>query len=209
MKKPTLNTFTHNDYEILKREVLYEGVFRMVRLQLRFRLFDGSQSDIVLRELMERQSAVAVLPYDPVTDKVMLIEQFRPGALANPQSPWLLEVIAGIIKPAEKMTEVAIREAKEEAGCNLLNLYRIHEYFVSPGGCNEYLHLYCGQMDASTVEGDYGLKEENEDIHTIILPADEAFILLQEGKIKTSPAIISLQWLQLNREWLRQLWQKN
>ncbi|OGT63118.1 MAG: hypothetical protein A3E85_04030 [Gammaproteobacteria bacterium RIFCSPHIGHO2_12_FULL_45_12] len=78
---------------------------------------------------------------------------------------------------------------------------------MSPGGSNERLHLFCGRIDASDVGGIHGLKEENEDIRALVLSREEAFSLLQEGRIKTSPAIISLQWLQLNRDSLRQLWQ--
>ncbi len=202
-----INSFTQNDYEVVSREVPFEGFFRMARYQIRFRLFNGGWSNIVTREIMERKSAAGVLPYDPVLDQVILIEQFRPGALANPPSPWLIETVAGVFEPNDKPADIAVREANEEAGCEILDLYPICEYFVSPGGSNEYFHLYCGRIDATNAGGVFGLAEENEDIRAVILPADEAFVWLQEGKIKTSPAIISLQWLLLNREWLRQLWQ--
>jgi ADP-ribose pyrophosphatase len=207
MSEEKLNSFTQNDYEIVKREVPYQGVFRMARYSLRYRLFNSGWSHTVIREVMERKSAVAILPYDPVLDYIVLIEQFRPGAMANPVSPWLIETVAGVIEADEQPADVAFREAQEETACEVLDLYPICEYFVSPGGSNEYLWLFCGRVDASDTGGIHGLKEENEDIRTFTLPADEAFMLVQEGKIKTSPAIISLQWLQLNREWLKQLWQ--
>lgn len=127
--------------------------------------------------------------------------------MADPVSPWLVEIVAGVIDHNDPPPDVATREAQEEAGCEILDLYSICDYFVSPGGCNEHLDLFCGRIDATEVGGIHGLPHENEDIRVINLPADEAFMLLQEGKIKTSPAIISLHWLQLNREWLRQLWQ--
>ena len=199
--------FTQEDYELIQREVLYQGIFRMARYHLRYKLYNGGWSHVLSREVMERKSAAGVLPYDPILDRVVLIEQFRPGAIANPQSPWLWEIVAGVFIPDEMPNQVAIREAKEEAGCEILDLYPICEYFVSPGGSNEYFHLYCGRIDASNAGGIHGLCDEDEDIRSWCLPSDEAFVLLQEGKIKTSPAIISLQWLQLNREWLKQLWQ--
>lgn len=208
MPEDKIETFTQNDYEVVKREVPYEGVFRMARYHVCFRLYGGGWSNTVVREVMERKSAAGVLLYDPILDVVVLIEQFRAGAVANPQSPWLLEVVAGTLSDAEENpSQTAKREALEEAGCEILDLYPICEYFVSPGGSNEFYWLFCGRIDASNAGGIYGLAEENEDIRTFTLPLDEAFIMLQEGKIKTSPAIISLQWLQLNREWLRQLWQ--
>jgi ADP-ribose pyrophosphatase len=199
--------FTQNDYEIIQRDVPYQGIFRIARYQLRFRLFNGGWSPVVVREVMERKSAAGVLMYDPLLEQVVLIEQFRPGAIADPQSPWLIEVVAGVLEPNEAAKDLAIREANEEAGCDILDLCPICEYFVSPGGANEFFQLFCGRIDASKAGGLHGLKEENEDIRAFAVPLEEAFGLLQEGKIKTSPAIISIQWLQLNHSWLKQLWQ--
>lgn len=198
--------FSHNDYEVLKRDVLYQGIFRLVRLHLRQKTYQGDWSQPYTREVLERKSAAAILPYDPVLDHVVLIEQFRAGALVNPTNPWLIEVVAGVFT-TEEPEAVAKRESEEEAGCKILDIYPVSEYFVSPGGSNEYLSLYCGRVDASEIGGIHGLPEEHEDIRAFTVPADEAFRMVQEGKIKTSPAIISLLWLQLNREWLRQLWQ--
>lgn len=202
----TEQAFTQNDYEIIKRDVVYQGFFRLVCNHLRFRLYDGGWSNVVMREVLERNPAAAVLPYDPVHDRVILIEQFRPGALANPDSPWLKEIIAGIIDH-EDPEQLVLREAQEEAGCEILDLYPICEYFVSPGGSNEQMFVYCGRVDATQADGIYGLVAENENIRTITLSTEDAFTQLQQGKIKTSPAIIALQWLQLNRGWLKQLWQ--
>ena len=207
MSDERVNSFTQNDYEIVRHEVLHQGFFRMARYEVRYRLFNGGWSETVDREVMERKSAAAILPYDPILDQVVLIEQFRPGAIANPKSPWLLEIVAGVLSPDENPAHVAKREAQEEAGCEILDIYPVCEYFVSPGGSNEYLWLFIGRIDASEAGGIHGLAEEHEDIRTFTVSLDEAFIMMQEGKIKTSPAIISLQWLQLNREWLKQLWQ--
>src|SRR3990167_9027115 len=197
--------FSHSDYEIIKREVLYKGIFCLARYHIRHRLFNDTWSSPYSREILERKSAAAVLPYDPVLDQVILIEQLRIGAIANPQSPWLIEIVAGVYD-TEKVEDVAIREAEEEAGCKILDLYPICDYFVSPGGSNEFMNLFCGRIDASEAGGIHGLIEENEDIRAFALPVEEAFAMFQEGKIKTSPAIIALLWLQLNREWLKQLW---
>lgn len=204
-EKPT--AFSQNDYEIVKRDVLYQGFYRLSRYHIRHRKYNGEWSSTFTREVFERPTAAAILPYDPILDHIILIEQFRPGAIYNPQSPWLIEIVAGLIPQDEPPAEVAKREAIEEAGCKILDIYPIYEYFVTPGASNEYLHLYCGRVDASDAFGIHGLEEENEDISTIALPTDEALTMLQEGKVKTAPAIIALQWLQLNREWLRQLWQ--
>lgn len=201
-----ITPFTQDDYEIVKREVKYEGIFRMVNNHVRHRKFDGEWSNTYTREILERRHAVGVLPYDPKRDEIVLIEQFRAGALNSGQSPWLLEVVAGIYNETEKPEEVAIRESEEEAGANITALHPVCDYFVSPGGSNEYLHLFCGKVDTSNIGGIHGLPEENEDIRAFTLPRNEAYQLIAEGKINTSPVIICLQWLQLNYQWLRDLW---
>jgi ADP-ribose pyrophosphatase len=200
--------FTHNDYEITSREVAYQGVFRIARYHLRHRLFQGGWSEEMSREVMERPSAVGILPYDPVLDQVVLIEQFRIATMANPSSPWVIEIIAGLIEPNETPEQVAYREANEEAACLIETLYPINDYFVSPGGSNEYIHLFCGKINASSVGGIHGLMEETENIRAFTVSTEEAFAMLRYGKIKTAPAIVALQWLQLNRDWLKSLWQK-
>lgn len=206
---------SQDDYEIKEQEVLFEGIFRYVRFHLRHRLFKNGWTPLLTRELIERSSAAGIIPYDPILDQVVLISQFRPGAITatarkrDPkQSPWLVEIVAGVLGKDESPAEVAVREAQEEASCSILELYPINDYFVSPGGSDEYIHLYCGRIDASGIGGHCGLEEENEDIYAFSLAADEAFELLRQGKFKTAPAIIALQWLQINRNFLRDLWLK-
>lgn len=200
-------SFSKKDFEIAKKDLLCQGNFlRLVRYTLKHRLFNGNWSNTFACELLERKSAVAILPYDPVLDKVLLIEQFRPGALEDPTSPWLIEIPAGVIDENESPNDVAHREMIEETGCKALALHPIFEFFVSPGGANEYLHLYCGKIDASTVEEIQGLSEENEDIRVINLSAEEAFVELNKGRIKTAPALVALMWLRLHRKQLQESW---
>src|SRR5262245_44288578 len=123
MIKDKLTPFSQNDYEIVKREVLYQGVFRLARYHVRHRKFVSDWTPIFTREIFERPRAAAILPYDPILDQVVLIEQFRAGAIANPQSPWLLEIVAGVYEHDEQPADVAQREAREEAGCKILDIY--------------------------------------------------------------------------------------
>jgi ADP-ribose pyrophosphatase len=185
---------------------MYQGVFRLIKLHLRHRLFNGGWSEIFTREVLERLTAAAVLPYDPKLDRVILIEQFRPGALNDPTGPWQIEIPAGVITDNHPPMDVAIREAQEEAGCEVYNLELIYDYFVSPGGANEYLHIFCGQVDASHVNGIHGLEHEHEDIKVHNIPAEQAFQMLKNRELKNAPIIMSLQWLFLNRERLQKEW---
>jgi 8-oxo-dGTP pyrophosphatase MutT (NUDIX family) len=92
-----------------------------------------------------------MLPYDPQRDEVVLIEQFRVGALGKTDNPWLIELVAGLIDKEEQPEEVAHREAQEEAGLVIGALWPMTKYFPSPGGSNEFVHLYLGRCE--TVPG--------------------------------------------------------
>ncbi len=84
-----------DDVEIVRRETCFSGFYRLERLQLRHRLFSGGISPVIERELFVRHDAVCVLPYDLARDCVVLIEQFRTGALGKVDNPWLIELVAG------------------------------------------------------------------------------------------------------------------
>lgn len=197
---------TKADVEIFEKTVCFEGFFRLERYRLRHRLFNGDWSRPIVRELFERGHAAAVLPYDPIRDEIILIEQFRTGALSATDGPWLLEIIAGMIESAETAEQVAKRESVEEAGCVITDLIPLYHYFVSPGGTTEHLALFCGRTDTSNVGGIHGAIDEDEDIKVHVIPFNSALNLLTTGKINSASAIIALQWLILNREYIRARW---
>ncbi|KGJ89029.1 NUDIX domain-containing protein [Colwellia psychrerythraea] len=180
----------------------YQGFFKMNEYTLQHKLFSGQKSQIFTREVFERGDAVVVMPYDVQRDKILLIEQFRPGAIRGADSPWLLEFIAGMFDDNESPVEVAIREAKEEANISLSadNLQPIMQYLSSPGGMSERIHLYLAHFDSENVTSGavYGLPEENEDILLHLVSRNCAFDLLAKGKITNAATIIGLQWLAMN-----------
>ena len=194
------------EFEILGRETCYQGFFRMERYRLRHSLFQGGMSETVQRELFERGHAAAVLLYDPQLDAVVLLEQFRVGALQAAGGPWLLEIVAGMIEQGESAEEVVRREAEEEAGATIQALEYICEYLVSPGGTSETISLYCGQVDSRYLGGVHGLDEEQEDIFVRVVSFDEAWALWQQGQINSASPIIALQWLAMQRDALRRRW---
>ena len=193
-------------FEILAQETAYAGFFRLLRYRIRHVLFRGGWSPVLTRELFERGHAAAVLPYDPDTDQVVLIEQFRIGALEAPGGPWLLEIVAGIIEPGETSEAVIRREVIEETGCPVEDVMPLYEYHVSPGGTSERISLFCGKVDASQADGIHGLADEGEDIRVVVLRADDAIAKVQAGEINSAAPIMALQWLRINREQLRKRW---
>lgn len=205
-------TYTEKDVEVLDRTTVWEGFFRIDRLHLRHRLFAGGWSEVFQRELFMRPPSAGVLLYDPLLDKVVLVEQFRVGALLASTavnadgSPWLLELVAGIVDAGETAEQNVNRESFEEAGCEITALLPIAEYFNSPGGSNEKISLFCGRVDASGAGGVFGLVDEHEDIRVEVMSVTEACQALEDGRLNNAMAIIALQWLIIHREQVRQQW---
>ena len=187
-------------WKLDKHQVLYSKYFRLEELSLSHELFGGGYSNIITREIFERGSVVALLPYDPERRKVVLIEQFRAGAIGDEKTPWLLECVAGVIEEGESEQQVAIRESREEAGCEIKQLHQISRHYVSPGGTTELCTLYCGIIDSKGVGGIHGLADENEDIRVEVVDVDQAYAMVRDGRIKSSPAIMALLWLELNEQ---------
>ena len=200
--KSQINEFTHKDAEIKRVKTLYQGFFRINEYQLRHALFQGGQSKLINREIFERGNAVAVMPYDPSLDAIVLVEQFRVGAINGDQSPWLLELIAGMFDKDELPAQVAIREAKEEANLIIEEqlLMPIMQYFSSPGGTSEIIHLYVAKVIAPECGGICGLADEDEDIKVHVIKLAEALEMIEEGKINNAATIIGVQWLALNKQ---------
>lgn len=193
-------------FHILAQHTVYEGFFRLDRYTLSHTLFGGGWSKPVVRELFRRGSCVAVLLYDPDRDEVVLIEQFRVGAIQQPQRAWLVEIVAGAVEEGETATDVAYREALEEAGCQILDLIEIRQFYTTPGGSAERITLFCGRVDSAQAGGIHGLAEEDEDIRVSAVPFDQVLQMLESGAIESAIPIIAIQWLYMHRDELRVRW---
>jgi ADP-ribose pyrophosphatase len=198
--------FGQRDVEIIDKTTVFQGFFRLDQYTLRHRLFAGGWSQPMQREIFERGHAVVVLPYNPQTDELVLIEQFRIGAAATSDSPWLLEAIAGMVEPGESAEQVAKREAEEEAGLTISQLWPMLSYLSSPGGTTERIQLYLARLTQPVQVGVFGLADEHEDIKVHLLPRKVAMQLLAEQKIDNAASVIALQWLALNLEQIQQTW---
>ncbi|WP_419209267.1 ADP-ribose diphosphatase [Photobacterium leiognathi subsp. mandapamensis] len=192
-------SFSMEDVEILAKETVYQGFFKMVKYRFRHKLFAGGWSGEISREMFERGHAAALLPYDPITDEVVLIEQFRVGAMAAGCEPWQLEIVAGMIDLQDESAEdVVKREAVEEAGLTVAELEKVTRYLSSSGGCSEMLDIFVGTVDSTQAGGIHGLEEESEDIRVHVVSREQAYEWVESGKIENAASIIALQWLQLN-----------
>ena len=200
------------DVEILAHEQAYRGYFGIDRYRLRHRLHrpspdgDGWTQEL-RREVFERGHVAALLPYDPVRGEILLVEQVRVGALEWRDTPWCLELIAGIAdKDGESAEDLIRREAIEEAGLTLAEMETVAQYMPSPGGTNERLHVFVGKADLAGAGGIFGCADEGEDIRAMTLSADTIPALLTSGRVDNAASLIALQWLLLHRQELDARW---
>lgn len=191
--------FSANDVKIVEKEPLYQGFLSIYRYRLQHKLYSGGWTEQIDREIMDRGDAVMVIPYDPITDQVVVLEQFRVGAMNNDLGPWLSEFVAGMFDHNESAEEVAHRELMEEAGLKALELRKALSYYSSPGGTNERLSIYIARVDASSAAEFGGLADEHEDIRVRTLPFDVAVDWLEQGKFNNAASVIGLQWMQLHK----------
>ncbi|WP_372758224.1 NUDIX domain-containing protein [Litorivivens sp.] len=199
-------SFSRDDFTVSSEQTLWKGFFEVVDVSLRHRLFDGGWSGDIRRVVARRRQAVGVLIYDPALDALAVAEQFRVGALARNPSPWLMELIAGLMEAGESPEDVAHRESQEEAGVTLRALEKVASYYSSPGGSDEYFHLYCGCADLSAAAGVHGLAEENEDIRLHVLPVNEVLAMMDDGRIDNAHSLVALNWFARHHNRLRDLW---
>ncbi len=217
----TIKYFSQQDVTLVEKKTVFQGFFRMEQYQIKHALFKGGQSTTFQREIFERGQAACVLLWDPAPDQLVMIEQFRLGALNHPVSPWLIELVAGMIEAGETPDNVVKREAAEEAGVNVHQLHSIGSYLSSPGGTSERVWLFIGRVDAAKAGGIHGLDNENEDIRVQVLPRKllmaELFNHVGEGqqqkpscsRVDNAATIICLQWLALHHQQLRAQWEEH
>jgi ADP-ribose pyrophosphatase len=207
-----MNKLTHADVEVVEDQISFKGFYQLNTVALRHKLFRGGWSKTVSRELFKRHDAVGVLLYDPLLDAVALVEQFRIGvfgsdvARKNHQSPWILELVAGLIDKEEVPVEVARRESFEESGIIVEDIEPVGEYYSSPGGSNEYFYSFIGRADLTHAGGIHGLENEGEDIKVHLIQLDELWSKLDQGLLINAHTLIAVQWLKLHYQELKLRW---
>jgi len=207
----TLTIPAHPDVVIEAEQRVWSGRFPLDVVKFRHRRFDGVLSDTRTWELWRRGHAAALLPYDPVADAVVLIEQFRFPALAAGLDPTLVELPAGLCEDGEDPADTIRREMREEMGMAADRVERIGGFMLTPGGADEFCHLYAGRVVAPAADGEGivghgGETAEHEDIRVRVWSADEAIAAAFAGCFVNSVTAIGLFWLASKRDWLRQQW---
>ncbi|MGB3406226.1 MAG: NUDIX domain-containing protein, partial [Jannaschia sp.] len=181
----------------------YDGFHRVEEWLIDHARFDGSRSGTIQRAVSHVTDAATVLPYDPVRDRVLVVEQIRVGALAKGDPrPWMIEPVAGLIDAGETPEQTALRETEEEAGLSVSAeaLHFVARYYPSPGGLAQVLHSYVALADLpDTAAGLGGLDEEAEDLRAHLIPLDDLLAMIATGEAANAPLILSAQWIALQR----------
>lgn len=193
--------------QLVAKETPFKGYFQVDRYFLRHSQFGGGMGPEISREVFERGHPASVVPYDPIRDEVVMIEQFRPGAYAvGYEDPWLVEIVAGIIDPGETAEGVCRREAMEEAGLELSDMQHMGTFMMSPGACTENTAIFVGRCNSENAGGVHGLPEEGEDIRVFTLPAEEAIAMVLRNEITNGLSALGLLLFAARREGLRREW---
>ena len=200
------------DIDILSQDVPWHGRSTLRLVRYRHRRFDGAWSAPVTWELWQRGRAAAMLPYDPVADQVVMIEQFRLPAHAAGFPAVMREIPAGMCEPGEDPEATIRRELEEEAGLTARRMHAIAPVLVSAGTSDETVSLYVGEITApdpahANAADLTVVRDASEDIRVVVLSADAAIAEALEGRVSNSVAAVGLLWLAARRPWLRQLWQ--
>ena len=185
-------------FRILDKKNIHDGFFKMNEVTLKYKKYDGNWSNEIKRELFGGAQVSAVLPYDPINKKIVLIQQFRPGTISRDSNNYLDEIVAGIIDPGENPEETAIRECFEETGCKAKNLKAIQGYFPAPGSSESFYHLFLCEVVAPNKEIIKGLENENEDILVKSYSFEEVKKKMENNEILNGLTLIALQWFFLN-----------
>jgi ADP-ribose pyrophosphatase len=196
------------DTKLVQEETVHAGFFRMVRLQIQHRLFKGGWSETLEREVVLHGRVGAIIPYDPKTDRVVLLEEFRNGKFAaGDDQPWSISIAAGMIEEGEIPEEMARREMLEETGCIVGRIEEVLTFYSMPGGSSQKMTLFCAEVSAENAGGIHGLAEEGEDIRVFVQSYTRCKEMLEANQFDNAASIIGLEWLGRNRVRLRKLWQ--
>ena len=189
-------SYLNSDVQIESREPLFQGFLQIEKVSLKHRLFhQNNYSPLIQRELVHRPEAAGVLLYNDQQQRFALIEQFRVGALNDPDSPWQLEIIAGVLDGNESPESCIRRESLEESGCTINELIHLFSFYPSAGACSEFFHLYAAEVELPNHGGVFGMPDEGENIQLHLFDYSELTNLLKNGRLRNAPVIMALQWL--------------
>lgn len=176
---------------ILARDRLFRGFGEIVKFIVERRRFDG-RTQTITRELYDAGDGAAILLYDPVRGRVVLVRQFRLPALVNGGHEHLIETCAGKLEGEDALARI-VKEAEEETGFSVRDPRRLFEAYMSPGSFAERITFFAARYSESDRIGKGGgHPESDEDIEILEPTLDEALHMIETGEIIDAKTIILL-----------------
>lgn len=185
-----------HEVHIERKKRILDDFFKVEEVYLRYERFDGHMSPLVRRLNFERGDSVAILLFNPKSQHILLVNQFKYPAYEKGPG-WITETVAGMIDPNESPERAARREVEEETGYTINKLEHISTFYVSAGGSSERIILYYAEVDEfNKIGAGGGDARENEDIMTVELALPEALKQIQSGELVDAKTILGIFWLQ-------------
>lgn len=165
----------------LEREIIMDGKIMTVTKE-KVLLDNGNTA---YREVVYHNGGVCVLAIK--NNKILLVEQFRYPNRIN-----TLEIPAGKLEKNEEAIGCAFRELEEETNHRAKDMKFLFKFMPSPGYTSEWLYLY-EAIDFEEVDDSLD-GDEDEFINVIELDIDEAYEMINEGKITDAKTIIAIMY---------------
>ncbi|CAN5425177.1 GDP-mannose pyrophosphatase NudK [soil metagenome] len=184
--------------KVLKTEILSDNWYTLNKITYEYQTKDGAKQT-QSREAYDRGNGATILLYNKENSTVVLTRQFRlPTYINGNKTGMLIEACAGLLDK-DNPEDCIKRETEEELGYQVTDVRKVFEAYMSPGSVTEILYFfvaeYSKQMQVS--EGG-GVEHEQENIEVLELPFDEAFQMIETGKIRDAKTIMLLQYAKLN-----------
>ncbi|MCD7722617.1 MAG: HAD hydrolase-like protein [Clostridiales bacterium] len=162
----------------VQSDLIYDGKILQLKKN-RALLSDGSEAE---RELVVHSGGVAVAAITE-NNEILLVRQFRTGA-----GGVLSELPAGKLESGENPQEAAIRELKEECGCEAENIFEIAAVYPTPAYCSEVIHIY-GALGLSFGEAK---PDSGEFLDSFTMPFQRAVQLCLSNEISDAKTVIGI-----------------
>ena len=163
---------------VIKSERVFDGHL----IKMRVDTVENAEGEVSMREVVEHPGAVLLVAIDD-EENVFFVCQYR-----HPVGGSLLELPAGTVEEGEEPETCAVRELREEIGYRPRSLATLGGFFLSPGYCNEYIHVFLA-TDLEESPLDTG---DEDDIRSLRLPLSEALRRVESGEIQDAKTIAAL-----------------
>jgi ADP-ribose pyrophosphatase len=185
--------------KIIDRTALYEGAFKIESLTIEMDKHEGG-TQTLKRLNFDRGNSVAMLGYDAARDEVVLVNEFRAGALAAGANAYNDAVPAAILKDGENATSAAVKQMQRKTGLDFTGAQVIHNgVYSSSGGSSEKIALVVGAVDSSKAGGVHGDPAKQDDILTVVMKADDFIDRAEKGQLTDMKTMAMAFWLANNR----------